>query len=310
MYNQALAIREELGDRMAAATTMNNIAGVLVYQGELVEAARVYRESIAIKEAVGDRNGVAVSLNNVAEVLLYHGELAEAERNYSESLDIARAMGNRSAAAYALFGMAEVLLAKGDIALARANHEKAEALRSELGERSAVAESSVALAAISLEEGHASQAEALARRALDEFDGQKETDNAVLAGAVLVRALLDQARRDEAARTGESTGRLAAASQNRFIRLSGALAAAQVLGTSSRRTEVLRATRELKRSLAEARQFGFVGRQLEAELLLGKVEMRSANPDRAMAALAALERDAAGKGFLLIARHAHTAAGR
>jgi hypothetical protein len=53
-----------------------------------------------------------------------------------------------------------------------------------------------------------------------------------------------------------------------------------------------------------ATKHGFVPEQLEARLALGEIEMKSGASDAGRARLAALEKDAQAKGFLLIARKA------
>ena len=50
-----------------------------------------------------------------------------------------------------------------------------------------------------------------------------------------------------------------------------------------------------------------MGYQLEADLALGETEMKAGAKDAGRVRLLALEKDATAKGFLLIARKAHTA---
>jgi hypothetical protein len=59
--------------------------------------------------------------------------------------------------------------------------------------------------------------------------------------------------------------------------------------------------------LAEATKTGFVGDQLEVRLALGEIEMKSGKTNAGRARLAALEKEAAKKDFLLVARKAAAA---
>jgi hypothetical protein len=67
------------------------------------------------------------------------------------------------------------------------------------------------------------------------------------------------------------------------------------------------ATALLINVVKETRRSGFRELQLRARLALGKTEIESRNPVNGRAELAALERDARAKGFLLIASKAAAA---
>jgi hypothetical protein len=60
----------------------------------------------------------------------------------------------------------------------------------------------------------------------------------------------------------------------------------------------------LEATLAEAKEDGFVRYELEARLVLGEIELKSANPLVGRTGLTAVEKDADAKGFYLIARKA------
>jgi hypothetical protein len=67
------------------------------------------------------------------------------------------------------------------------------------------------------------------------------------------------------------------------------------------------ARKELEEVLAEATQLGLSQYQFEARLALGQIEMKPRKMIEGRAHLAALEKDATAKGFLLIARKARAA---
>jgi len=66
--------------------------------------------------------------------------------------------------------------------------------------------------------------------------------------------------------------------------------------------------RELEAAVAELSKVHRVSDQFEAQLALGEIEMKSGKPASGRPRLAALEKEATTKGFLLIARKAHIAA--
>ena len=67
-YQQALAIRREVGDRGGEGTTFNNIGSVYNSLGRKQEALDHYQQALAIYREVGDRRGEGTTLNNIGGV--------------------------------------------------------------------------------------------------------------------------------------------------------------------------------------------------------------------------------------------------
>jgi len=65
----------------------------------------------------------------------------------------------------------------------------------------------------------------------------------------------------------------------------------------------------LATTLAEATRLGFVGFQFDTRLAIGEIEMKAGRVGTGRARLAALEKDATEKGFLLTAHNAARLAG-
>jgi TolA-binding protein len=64
------------------------------------------------------------------------------------------------------------------------------------------------------------------------------------------------------------------------------------------------AARNLRRTIKLAQTSGFFTRQLEAALILARIEAKSGKKTEARALFQSVERDARSKGYLLIAREA------
>jgi hypothetical protein len=79
------------------------------------------------------------------------------------------------------------------------------------------------------------------------------------------------------------------------------IAAARVLAASGKLPE---AERRLHATIAEARQLHTLDRELESRLTLGEVELMSGNAAAGRTRLAAVRKEAAAKGFDLLARKA------
>jgi len=216
-------------------------------------------------------------------------------------LTISREINDKSIVGYALYGLAGVSLLKGEMARAREQCLDSLKIREEIGEKASAAESRVLLAELEMEERQPGEAERSARQAIEEFQTEKLADNEFVAQAVLVRALLAQDRPAEAEKEIDRLANAAAGSQNAEARFKFRIGAARARAAMQRNAD---ATQDLERVLAEATQLGLSQHQFEARLALAEMKMKSGDRATARAHLEALKKDAAAKGFLLIARKA------
>ena len=304
MYEQSLAIAREIGNRDLVSRALNNIAIVLKEQGDLDKARVTYEQSLAIAREIGDKESISRTYGNIAVILIKQGDLSGAKRMYEQSLAISREIDNKGLAAQALHNLGTVLSAQGNLADARKSHEEALAIRNQIGEKTQAAESRLRLAALSLEEEHPAEAEVLAHEAAEEFGKNKLNGDEANAHAVLARSFLAQGKLAAAERSVALATTLAATAQERDIFLSVAICAARVRAASGKRTE---AVNNLEAIIPEAAKLGFVEDEFEARLAIGEIEIESGRAAAGRARLAALERDAAARGFLLIARKAAAA---
>ncbi len=72
-YQQALAIRTEVGDRRGEGTTLNNLGAVYDALGQEQETLRYYQLALAISREVGDRGGEATTLSNTGALYFRQG---------------------------------------------------------------------------------------------------------------------------------------------------------------------------------------------------------------------------------------------
>jgi tetratricopeptide (TPR) repeat protein/tRNA A-37 threonylcarbamoyl transferase component Bud32/TolB-like protein len=297
LFTQTLTIRREQGDRGGEAYALDNLGVVLRKRGDLSTARRRHEESLGIRREIGQKIGEVASLNNLGTVLLEQGELEAARRSFLSSLELCRATGSRSASAYALFGLGEVLAREGNLPEARKRHEAALALREELGEKGTAAESRLALAILRLDAGEAEPAERLARTAAEELERQGTVDARAL--ALSTAALAAAARGDQAGarRAIDQASTLLGAHQDLRTRLLVEIRAAR-LG------RIPRAEAALEQVIAQAKQAGLLGLQLEARLALGELDLERGHAAEGRARLAALQQEARALGYGLIARKA------
>src|SRR5437660_3079393 len=154
-------------------------------EGDLTGARKNLEECLEISRQIGDKNGIGVALANLGETRFDLGDLEQARRLYSDALQLFKETDNQSYVASALFGLGGILAAQGDLVDSRNKHEEALAIRDKAGERGDIPASHLAIAELSLEEGHASDGEASARGAVDEFRAQNDVDNQAKAETLL-----------------------------------------------------------------------------------------------------------------------------
>ena len=171
----------------------------------------------------------------------------------------------------------------------------------ELKAKNTEAESWLAMAEIALEEGRFPQAYALARQAADEFHREKAAQTELQAQTLIALILAAQHRVADARRLLDNMKPRLKNLQYRGIRIACDITAARVAAAAGKRDE---AAKSLEALLLETTQLGFLGMQFDIRLVLGDVERKSGEGRRGEARLVALEREAAAKGFGLVARKA------
>ena len=135
LYEEALPLMREVGDRAGEATTLTNMASVYSETGHPQEALKLYEEALPLMREVGDRAGEATTLNNMAVVYSDTGRPQEALKLYEEALPLRREVGDRAGEATTLNNMAGVYSNTGRPQEALKLYEEALPLRREVGDR-------------------------------------------------------------------------------------------------------------------------------------------------------------------------------
>ena len=299
-FEQALAIDREAGDKLGIASDIGSIANVLQNLGDLAGAEKMQRLDLKLWEDGGSKRGAGATENNLAEILLLRGDVAGAAQHYSRSLRIRRDTGFKWGEAHTFIGLADAAMHQGDLKSAAESAAQALARSRELGDSTLVADSLVLLAEVALEEGKSSKAEQSASEAVHQLETAKSPEDSSLAYSTLARALLAEGKLADAQNAAQRAVEFAAKASNLPPKIEAAIASALVDAGAGK---YAKAREELAAVLAEANRFGYVSYSLEIRLALAQMGLRSGQTS-ARTQLAALERDARGKGFLLIARKA------
>jgi hypothetical protein len=193
---------------------------------------------------------------------------------------------------------------RGDLVAARKSYEESLGLRNQTGEKQAAAETEIALASLSIEEGRATDAELAARKCRDQFHREQQADDELVAGVVLIEALLDQGKYANAQKEMEGVQSLASKSENSLFHLRFALVSARVALMSDHSRSAQSA---LDQVVQLAREHGFVGIELDAQLALAQLATRIEPKASARQKFVIVEKDARAKGFGRVARKAAAA---
>jgi serine/threonine protein kinase/tetratricopeptide (TPR) repeat protein len=299
MFLDVLAISRELGG--PDALTLVDLGDVQIGMGDLAGAITNYRQAVGLARQQGDRWTLAAALAHISRAFYLHGDLQSAKPSIQEALEITRQTNDKSRAARTMASWGEILMAEGDLPQARKQLEEALKIRTEIEQKSNAAGTRLQLAALSIKEGNAADAEHAAREVRDEYRKEAHPDDEIGADAVLLQALRAGKKSSEAEKEAGNANLLMAKSQNVLNRLSIAIVDAQIQADSGRREEALL---NLSTATRDAARFGFVPDQLEARLAHADIELRSGKIVAGRAELVALRKDAARKGFDLIAHEA------
>ena len=302
IYEESLAATKETGDKKSHAMALNNLAGVLRDQLDLPGSRRMLAEAMADFQEIGDKRGVVGALENTGIILVDEGKLDEARKKQEQAIAIAQEMGNKSLIGYALYLLGEVYAHQGNLAAARKCDEQALLIRKELGEPRTIGETQLSLAELAMEEKQFPGAESIARESAQQLERLNSVDDAAVGYLILARALAAQGKMADAQAAITKASDLTKKGGDTNVRLRIAIESALLRSNSGVSAEISEAKKSIQSALDDATKQNLTGIQLEARLAQGEIEMKSGDRTNGRAHLAAVQKDAATKGFLLIAR--------
>jgi tetratricopeptide (TPR) repeat protein/predicted regulator of Ras-like GTPase activity (Roadblock/LC7/MglB family) len=134
-YERSLGIREEIGDQLGIANSLNNIGNVHYRKGQYDKALEEYERSLGIREEVGDQQAVALSLGNIGNMYRVGEEFAKALEYYDKSLMIFAKIGDQRGTSISLHNVGVLHWARGENDKALEHHKKSLNIRERIGHR-------------------------------------------------------------------------------------------------------------------------------------------------------------------------------
>lgn len=121
LYEQALALRRELGDAEGIARSLSNLGMVAQYLGDYERAAASFEEALDWSRGLGDEWLIAISLNNLGTLARDRADYERASALIEEALSVFRKLGDTRT-------VADLLDNLGHLACLRGDHERSASL--------------------------------------------------------------------------------------------------------------------------------------------------------------------------------------
>ncbi|MEM7793709.1 MAG: tetratricopeptide repeat protein [Cyanobacteria bacterium P01_C01_bin.118] len=137
-YQQALAIRQELGDRQGESVVLSNIGTIYSSWDDYAQALDYYQQALAIRQELGDRQGESIVFNNMGFAYEKLAEYSQALDYYQQALAIYKELDNRRDTASTLNNIGSIYSNRGEHLQALDYYQEALAISQEFGDRSSV----------------------------------------------------------------------------------------------------------------------------------------------------------------------------
>jgi serine/threonine-protein kinase len=286
---------------------------VLQRQGQF-DAARTLLERFP-PVVEGSWYAEAWLLHRMARLDFDQGRVATAREQVTRSVQLlGTGLSFPEDLAAALADQARILLAVGETTVARVS--VGDAVRLAGSRREVLAgnvlcpyEAAMVQASVAMEEGRPADAIAAAKRAIAFAHTDVRKDDEAAAEAGLAVAFLASGNLAEARRAIVRMEPRLKITEDRLLHLSGGFAAARVLAASKVPADVRQARQRLEALIGDAEALGAVALAFDGRLLLGEIEISAGDSAGGKPRLAALEKDAADKGFVSVAKRARASAG-
>jgi len=140
LYQQALEIKEGLGDLQGKSATLHNMAQIYVTRGDLDGAMKLYQQSLEIKEGLGDLKGKSATLSMMANINWARKEYDKAQNLMKQSIEISKQIGDFQNLAISTVKLGQLSQVRGDKAGALQKYQDGLGFAEKLGAKPLVAQ--------------------------------------------------------------------------------------------------------------------------------------------------------------------------
>ena len=166
LFEEHLALTEELGDPRASSVSRNNLAVLLLRQGDYDGAIPHFESAVAAVRELGDVRAAAMGTANIGNAERMRGNYTGARRQYDAALALFRDAGDHANVAWALTHLGDVARDEGQLATARMYYRQGLATFVELKHKRGCGSVLMDLADISIREQALVDARALLEESL------------------------------------------------------------------------------------------------------------------------------------------------
>jgi len=296
-YESALKIHSEIGNREREAQTQFHLGKLDMIGARPVSGLRRMKKAEAVFSELGLEQHLSSCWNDQGQLLLNMGSLESAEREFARSLELARKTGNDRALFVAKMGVGRVERERSQLKGARATFEQVLAEEMKRHRPRGIVPARAFLATVLLELREFEEAEAMGRQAVKEAMAIEY----FVASAVhfLGQTLMERGK------YGEAETVLAGALDRDQGLLDGSLelkvSYSRVQGLVGNEVQARDRLVEVIRETRKGSNWQIEG---QARLALGELEMNNEGIEQGVQILQALEAEASGKGWELLASKA------
>ena len=136
LYQQSLAICQELGNKKSEGTILNNISQIYNVRGDYIKALKYLKQSLTIHQYVGNKAMEGTTLNNISQIYLSRDDYNKALSYLKQSLAIHRKIDDKNGEGTTLSNIGLTYKAQGNSDKALPLYERSLAIFREIGDRS------------------------------------------------------------------------------------------------------------------------------------------------------------------------------
>jgi tetratricopeptide (TPR) repeat protein len=276
LYQQALAIARETGDRSSEGQWLGGLGDVYVTLGQSERAIDLYQQALAIARDTGSRGQEAVVLGGLGDVYVTLGQIEQAIDLYQHALGIAREIGNPQGEANYLGNLGVCYADLGEPRQAIDFYQQAIQVADQIGFVPTQSEARSGLATVYLFQDDLLEAREVAEaaRAYD-YPTNNANISAILGVVLLRQRETEQARQAFADALAQANGALSQTSNNYAVLDSKVLALCglALLGETHRLPEAISAARAAR---AISQDAGVIRRIVKLLDALGAIDQAGA----------------------------------